>query len=832
MPNLTEGSGEFPAISELRRFSPPRQPLIFLGGLYILGGAGGDSSPADFVMPTPPPDAIRAAAKSLHRLYDNDVHALRPQCRKVCIVADIIRELAAKAQPSACSPFDSALQVMGDTLVDFERSLLVCATRPVRTKLLSRHFVAQLRRATQRVRDAVASLIGVVSDTDLNDALEELDEIILAFATFRDSSGKDLKRMISCGDGIALSSRLHRDGLCKDESDARAQLHALQSECTSIIASSEKSPVLASGLAAESQLVDHDVELLRGLRDLSISAAAAAATSRETPQMPVSPSARRLSQACVPETDPKLQPLTEPHEQEEQCGPAVPEHFKCPITLEMMEDPVFLFTQSGRSFERAALEQWLAYHPTVDPLTNEMHATLLEFAPNRVLREAIVTWCREKGLPEPHAPSCLCPPKLASSIARDRHDGTPTHSATLPDAIRRSPSQMAVELERLCREYPYTGAHIHRLAPEFTDADREAAARALVRECEEAEEEEAVTLEIRHAGGISALVLLLSSSRGATLLQEAAALALWKVSRRPRENRVVIANARAIPLLVRTLSSPRATILAKQAAAGILQNLSCYSSNYKVAIANAGAIRPLVRLISLDSSAGHEVDGVREDAARCLWSIAVNEQKKVAIANAGAIAPLVKLVAEGANDGVREAGAGALQNLAANNSDNKAAIVAAGAIEPLVRLVTEGITDGAKEAASGALQNLAKYNEANKAAIVRAGAIAPLAAVIGDPARSDKAKRTAARALENLAWNNDANKAVIANSSAVVALVRLLQQANAAADAREAAGESLKVLARSRHARTKIAKALGWRFLITPSEADVIELIASYVRSS
>lgn len=781
-------------------------------------------------MPTPPPNAVPAAAKTLRHLYDNNIHALRPQCRKVCTATDIIQELAAKAQSAAAGPtLDSALQVMCDTLADFERSLLACSTHPVRTKLLSRHFVEQLRRATQRIRDAVASLVGVVSDTDLNDALEELDEIILAFATFRDNTGKDFKRMICCGDGEALSLRLQRDGLCKDENDARTQLRALQSECNSIIASGEKASVPA-GASAELQLVDHDIELLRALLDLSI--AATAATSPEPPpQTPVVEAcSQHVSPANVQEMEPKLQLPTEPRE---QCGPTVPEHFKCPITLEMMQDPVFLFTQSGRSFERAALEQWLAYHPTVDPLTNEMHATLLEFAPNRVLREAIVTWCREKGLPDPHAPSSLCTTKFASEMTQhDRDDSPLTHSATLRDVIRRSPSQMSVELERLSREYPYTGALIHRLAPEFSDADREAAARALLRECEEAEEEEAVTLEIRHAGGISALVLLLSSNRGSILMQEAAALALWKISRRPRENRVVIANARAIPLLVRTLSSPSATILAKQAAAGILQNLSCYSSNYKVAIANAGAIRPLIRLISLDSSAGRGVDGVREDAARCLWSIAVNEQKKVAIANAGAIAPLVKLVAEGANDGVREAGAGALQNLAANNSDNKAAIVAAGAIEPLVRLVTEGITDGAKEAASGALQNLAKYNEANKAAIVRAGAIAPLAAVIGDPARSDKAKRTAARALENLAWNNDANKAVIANSSAVIALVRLLQQADAATDAREAAAESLKVLTRSRHARTKIAKALGWRFLITPSEADVIELISSYVRSS
>jgi len=773
--------------------------------------------------------AIAAAVQAIRTTYENEVFALRSMCRKVCAVADIVDEVAFKAKTEE-PRLHAALEIMVETLAALEQVVVACSSSPVRAKLFSHSLVSRLRLGAERIMETMATLEGLVGRAELDEALDEMEDIVKAFASFRDAAGDELRRFVVEGNVSVLVARLHQVGLAEDEADARGQLLALQSEAKLILEPDEgdAKDAASSGWAGlrHSQT---DKEMLAILVRLDIPSPCCSVQRREAPARSRRHSRRKSRDVVDAEGKgvPDAKPLVADGGAGKKRSEAeIPDHFRCPITLEIMEDPVFLFTQSGRSFERAALEQWLAYHPAVDPLTNEVHATLLEFAPNRVLRDVIATWCREHGLPEPQRPAA----EVSSPSTRDGENDSARHARET--RVARSPSLLNEELDRMTQQFPQTGAIIHRLSADFSDTEREAAARALVRECDEAENEEATTLEIRHAGGISSLVVMLSSIGTSYTMQEAAALALWKVSRRPRENRVAIANARAITPLVRLLSGTESTILAKQAAAGVLQNLSCYSASYKVAIANAGAIPPLVRLISLDPTSAREIDGVREDAARCLWSIAVNEQKKIAIANAGAIAPLVRLVAEGGNDGVREAGAGALQNLAANNSDNKAAIVAAGAIEPLVRLVAEGVSDGAKEAASGALQNLAKYNDENKTAIVRAGAIQPLAMLIADPLRSDKAKRTAARALENLAWNNDANKLLIAGSAAVPALVHLLQRGDAAADSKEAAAEALKVLTRSRVARSKVAKALGWRFLLTPSEADVDELITSYVRNS
>ncbi len=69
-------------------------------------------------------------------------------------------------------------------------------------------------------------------------------------------------------------------------------------------------------------------------------------------------------------------------------GDAPVDSFNCPITGDVMEDPVF--TADGHTYERGAIEQWLHQHNT-SPLTGKRldHARLV---PNFSLRKAIEEW--------------------------------------------------------------------------------------------------------------------------------------------------------------------------------------------------------------------------------------------------------------------------------------------------------------------------------------------------------------------------------------------------------------------------------------------------------
>ena len=65
-----------------------------------------------------------------------------------------------------------------------------------------------------------------------------------------------------------------------------------------------------------------------------------------------------------------------------------PESFMCPITCEMMIDPVI--TADGFSYERSAIEEWLK-HQNTSPRTNEV-LSFKTLIPNRALASQIKEW--------------------------------------------------------------------------------------------------------------------------------------------------------------------------------------------------------------------------------------------------------------------------------------------------------------------------------------------------------------------------------------------------------------------------------------------------------
>ncbi|XVE49213.1 hypothetical protein DITRI_Ditri01bG0064300 [Diplodiscus trichospermus] len=71
-------------------------------------------------------------------------------------------------------------------------------------------------------------------------------------------------------------------------------------------------------------------------------------------------------------------------------GVQVPYHFRCPISLELMRDPVTVCT--GQTYDRTSIESWVATGNTTCPVTR---APLSDFTliPNHTLRRLIQDWC-------------------------------------------------------------------------------------------------------------------------------------------------------------------------------------------------------------------------------------------------------------------------------------------------------------------------------------------------------------------------------------------------------------------------------------------------------
>ncbi|PON67370.1 Coatomer beta subunit [Parasponia andersonii] len=85
----------------------------------------------------------------------------------------------------------------------------------------------------------------------------------------------------------------------------------------------------------------------------------------------------------------------------------VPGHFRCPISLDLMKDPVTLTT--GITYDRQSIETWIEAGNVTCPITNQ-ELRNLEPIPNHAIRKMIQDWCvenRSRGverIPTPRTP--------------------------------------------------------------------------------------------------------------------------------------------------------------------------------------------------------------------------------------------------------------------------------------------------------------------------------------------------------------------------------------------------------------------------------------------
>lgn len=73
----------------------------------------------------------------------------------------------------------------------------------------------------------------------------------------------------------------------------------------------------------------------------------------------------------------------------------LPEEFRCCITRELMEQPVF--TSDGHTYERAAITRWLEEHGTSPKTGQQLPDRVLR--PNHAVRAQILAWREQHGLP-------------------------------------------------------------------------------------------------------------------------------------------------------------------------------------------------------------------------------------------------------------------------------------------------------------------------------------------------------------------------------------------------------------------------------------------------
>ncbi|XP_068662125.1 U-box domain-containing protein 10-like [Aristolochia californica] len=378
-------------------------------------------------------------------------------------------------------------------------------------------------------------------------------------------------------------------------------------------------------------------------------------------------------------------------------SPMIPDDFRCPISLELMRDPVIVST--GQTYERSFIQRWIDCGNKTCPKTQLMleNPTL---TPNYVLRSLIRQWCEANQIEQPLG--------LSGSRSRNSYgfNQEMSEERAIIDGLVRKLSSRLIDDQR------NAASEIRLLAKRSTDN------RILIAE----------------AGAIPLLVKLLSIDNLRT--QENAVTALLNLSIY-ENNKGLITLAGAVPPIVEVLK--RGSMEAKENAAATLFSLSLIDEN-KITIGASGAIKALVELLQRGSTRG------KKDAATALFNLCIYQGNKTRAVRAGILDPLMQMLTATSDSMVDEALT--ILSVLAGHQEGKIAIGKANAIPVLIDLLRSGLPRN-RENAAGILLALCKKDVENLACIGRLGAIVPLMEL----ARSgnERAKRKASALLEHLA---------------------------------------------------------------------------------
>ncbi|KAJ0771977.1 putative transcription factor C2H2 family [Helianthus annuus] len=294
----------------------------------------------------------------------------------------------------------------------------------------------------------------------------------------------------------------------------------------------------------------------------------------------------------------------------------IPDEYRCPISLDLMQDPVIV--ASGHTYDRVSIAQWInsGHHTCPKSGQRLIHMALI---PNYALKSLIHQFCQENNIP-------LTDPATSSSSS-SHIERSPSMKRKLPEKAvdHISATKTAMDTVKKTAEFL-----VGKLAMGSIDIQRQAAYELRLLAKTGMDNRRIIS----EAGAIPFLVTLLSSHD--PRIQENAVTALLNLSIFDN-NKVLIVAAGAIDNIVYVLDSGK-TMEARENAAAAIFSLSLID-DYKVIIGSRPkAIPSLVGLLRDGTTAG------KRDAATALFNLAVYSVNKVNVVVSGAVPLLIDLL--------------------------------------------------------------------------------------------------------------------------------------------------------------------------------------------
>ncbi|KAL3688412.1 hypothetical protein R1sor_014721 [Riccia sorocarpa] len=519
----------------------------------------------------------------------------------------------------------------------------------------------------------------------------------------------------------------------------------------------------------------------------------------------------KLEEEYINQMTSLLELMVEEIGEQKAGGLQMPPDFRCPLSLELMSDPVIV--ASGQTYERLYIQQWLDQGNTTCPKTRQTltHTNLI---PNYTVKALIANWCEANNVPLPEPAKIdmlntflrpLAPATNPKVELEERNAESPPRPLQQPIVMQHLPERGIAGV--VSRPAPRSRRTVQTRVADGSDGDKiEGLDNGGSGELQCEASQPVHRLPAAHPDGEAGHrrnslnvgePLNESSSHHSSASGPSVGSSIedGQVSSAAQDS----ASALTAPPSVVSDSSPYPSDLSgelERLAVAPVQTEESGSPSRVNDSRMAGATwrrraeerdqavpvivpTPIQDTLGADGSAQLAVEGLVEDlqsedvevhrhaAAELRLLAKYNQENRISIANAGAIKPLVALLSS-ADPKTQENAVTALLNLSINDN-NKSEIAAAGAIDPLVNVLRVGNSQ-AMENAAATLFSLSVMDE-NKVTIGASGAIPPLVDLLmnGTP----RGKKDAATALFNLSIFHE-NKARIVRAGAIRPLVELM----------------------------------------------------------
>ncbi|XP_073042220.1 U-box domain-containing protein 19-like [Primulina eburnea] len=278
-----------------------------------------------------------------------------------------------------------------------------------------------------------------------------------------------------------------------------------------------------------------------------------------------------------------------------------PEDFLCPISLELMTDPVTVST--GQTYNQASIQKWLKSGNLLCPVTGEK-LTSTEMVPNTNLRKLIEQFCAEYGV------SLEKSRKKNRDISRTILPGSPTNEESIKFLSRFLTSKL----------WSGTDYQKNKAAHEIRLLSK---SNLFNRSC------------LIESGCVPHLLDLLHSTDPAT--QENVMSALLKLSKQPNGQKVIMRRSKGLNAILGVLKTGL-KLESRQIAAATIFYLCSTHENRKIIGENQETIPALLELIKEGTPCG------QKNSMVALFALQIRHRNRQRAIESGAVPVLLNLL--------------------------------------------------------------------------------------------------------------------------------------------------------------------------------------------